>query len=113
MAHPGPKVMDAIPSSMNWPLFSLGCATLTVASCVAALGEPPRQTPKHWAFVPPARLPPPPVKDRRWPRNPIDHFILARLEREHIDPSPEADRVTLIRRLALDLTGLPPTPAEG
>ena len=47
-----------------------------------------------------------------WPRNPIDHFVLARLEREGLKPSPEADRATLIRRVTLDLTGLPPTPAE-
>ena len=49
---------------------------------------------------------------RAWVRNPIDAFILARLEREGIEPSPEADRVTLLRRLSFDLTGLPPTPEE-
>jgi hypothetical protein len=67
---------------------------------------------KHWAFIPPNRLPPPEVKDRNWPRNPIDHFVLARLDREGLSPSPEADRERLVRRVTLDLTGLPPTPAE-
>jgi mono/diheme cytochrome c family protein len=66
----------------------------------------------HWAFVPP-RLPRlPAVKNQKWVRNPIDAFVLARLEKLGIVPSPEADRSTLIRRLSLDLTGLPPSPAE-
>ena len=67
---------------------------------------------KHWAFLPPQRPALPPVKNTAWPRNGIDQFILARLEREGLAPSPEADRTTLIRRVTLDLTGLPPTPAE-
>ena len=67
---------------------------------------------KHWAFVPPKRPQPAQVKKRDWSRNPIDHFILSRLEREGLTPSPEADRNTLIRRVTLDLTGLPPTPPE-
>jgi hypothetical protein len=67
---------------------------------------------EHWAFVPPRRPPLPAVKDAAWPRTPVDAFILARLEREGLRPSPEADRVTLLRRVTLDLTGLPPTPAE-
>src|SRR6185437_13500743 len=67
---------------------------------------------KHWSFLPPKRYPPPQVKDAAWVRNPIDAFVLARLERENLRPSPEADRETLIRRVTLDLTGLPPTPAE-
>jgi hypothetical protein len=54
----------------------------------------------------------PEVKNKRWMRNPVDAFILARLERSEIAPSPEADRSTLIRRLFLDLTGLPPTPQQ-
>ncbi len=66
----------------------------------------------HWAFVPPSRAPLPVVQQTQWPRNAIDRFILARLEAEAIQPAPEADRVTLIRRLSLDLIGLPPTPAE-
>ena len=66
----------------------------------------------HWAFVAP-RLPAvPQVINRRWLRNPIDAFVLARLEKEGLAPSPEADRRTLIRRLCLDLLGLPPTPEQ-
>jgi hypothetical protein len=66
----------------------------------------------HWAYVPPKRPAVPAVQHTAWPRNDIDRFILARLEAEGLAPQPEADRATLARRLALDLTGLPPTPAE-
>jgi len=66
----------------------------------------------HWSFIPPTRPALPAVKDAGWVRTPIDRFILVRLEREGLRPSAEADRVTLIRRLTLDLTGLPPAPAE-
>jgi hypothetical protein len=66
-----------------------------------------------WSFVPPRRPPLPKVATwPRWPRNALDYFILARLEAEGLHPSPEADKTTLIRRLTLDLTGLPPTPVE-
>ncbi len=66
----------------------------------------------HWSFVPPERPPLPRVKNTTWVRNSIDDFILARLETEGLQPTREADRTTLIRRLTLDLTGLPPTLAE-
>ena len=66
----------------------------------------------HWAFITPTRPELPEVKETGWPRNEIDRFILARLEEEGLKPGKEADRTTLIRRLTLDLTGLPPTPAE-
>lgn len=66
----------------------------------------------HWAFKPPVRPPLPHVQLRGWARNPLDLFILARLEKEHLLPAHEADRATLIRRLSLDLTGLPPTLKE-
>lgn len=66
----------------------------------------------HWSFMPPQRPEPPQVANPSWVRNPIDAFVLARLEQEGLSPSPEADRATLIRRLSLDLTGLPPTPEE-
>src|SRR5207245_1709936 len=75
----------------------------------AELPQPPaRGVVKHWAFQAPVRPPVPNVQYAAWARNPIDRFILARLEKEGIQPSPEADRVTLIRRLSLDLLGLPP-----
>lgn len=66
----------------------------------------------HWAFLPLAKTDPPPMKKSGWARNGIDQFILARLEQEGIAPSPEADRVTLCRRVYLDLTGLLPSPEE-
>src|SRR5262249_27306155 len=67
---------------------------------------------EHWAYVVPKRRALPQVKDERWARNAIDHFVLARLEAAGLTPSPEADRITLLRRVTFDLTGLPPTPAE-
>ncbi len=67
---------------------------------------------EHWAYVRPVRLPPPTVKDRHWVRNPIDAFVLARLEQEGLKPSAEAEKATLLRRASLDLTGLPPSPEE-
>ncbi len=67
---------------------------------------------KHWSFIPPERPALPAVKDRKWPRNAIDYFTLARLEKEKLPPNPEADKPTLIRRATLDLTGLPPTIEE-
>ncbi len=65
-----------------------------------------------WSFKPASRPALPKVKNKKWARNPIDLFILAKLEAEKLSPSPEADRRTLIRRLSFDLTGLPPTPEE-
>ena len=65
-----------------------------------------------WALKPVARVKPPAVANASWPVNDIDRFILARLEREQLAPRQEADRRTLIRRVTLDLIGLPPTPAE-
>ena len=67
---------------------------------------------EHWAFTTPVRPTPPDVKNRDWARNPIDAFILSRLEKEGLHPANEADKRTLIRRLSLDLTGLPPTREE-
>ncbi len=66
----------------------------------------------HWAFVAPVRPAVPSVKNQRWVRDPVDDFILARLEKEKLKPSPETDKITLLRRLSLDLIGLPPTIAE-
>ncbi len=66
----------------------------------------------HWSFIPPVRPAIPAVKDAGWVRNPIDAFVLNRLDREGLAPSPETDKTTLLRRLSLDLIGLPPTIAE-
>jgi hypothetical protein len=66
----------------------------------------------HWSFVAAVPTPLPKVRQTEWLRNPIDHFVLARLEREGLQPSPAANRYALIRRLALDLTGLPPAPRD-
>ncbi len=66
----------------------------------------------HWSFIAPTRPALPAVKDTAWVRNPVDNFILAKLEAANLAPAPEADRRTLLRRVTLDLTGLPPTPAE-
>lgn len=67
---------------------------------------------RHWAFVAPVRPTEPDVQREDWPRNGIDRFVLARLESLGLAPSPAADRATLIKRLSIDLTGLPPTPQE-
>ncbi|MDE0737564.1 MAG: DUF1549 domain-containing protein, partial [Pirellulaceae bacterium] len=68
---------------------------------------------EHWAFVSPKRPVPPRLKEQAdWPRNPLDHFVLARMQQHRLRPAERADRYTLVRRLYLDLIGLPPTPAE-
>ena len=67
---------------------------------------------KHWAYVPPKRSELPTTRSPEWVRNPIDQFVRARLDREGLEPSPEADKETILRRVTYDLTGLPPTPAE-
>jgi cytochrome c553 len=70
------------------------------------------QPANHWSYRKPRRPPLPLVRDSAWPQSPLDAFVLARLEAEGLAPSPEASRETLVRRLSLDLVGLPPTPAE-
>ncbi|HTI71344.1 MAG TPA: DUF1553 domain-containing protein [Candidatus Limnocylindria bacterium] len=66
----------------------------------------------HWSFIKPSRPAVPIVKNEKWVRNPIDAFVAAKLDEKHLSPAPEADRRVLARRLALDLTGLPPEPAD-
>ena len=66
----------------------------------------------HWAFRTPVRGALPRVENEAWPRNPIDYFVLARLEQEGLEPSRQADKARLLRRVSFDLTGLPPTPEE-
>ena len=67
---------------------------------------------EHWALLPPEARPLPAVLDGRWPRNGIDDWVLARLEKEGLAPAPQADGFTLLRRVSIDLRGLPPTPME-
>ncbi|MDX9974887.1 MAG: DUF1549 domain-containing protein, partial [FCB group bacterium] len=67
---------------------------------------------QHWAFIPPVSPAVPEVQRKDWAKNDIDRFVLARLEKEGLTPSPEADKEKLIRRVSLDLTGLPPTPQD-
>ncbi len=66
----------------------------------------------HWSYVKPVRSPLPKIQDMAWPKNEIDHFLLARMEKEGLKPAVEADKYALIRRVSLDLTGLPPTIEE-
>jgi len=89
----------------SWlPLFaSLG---------LVAQAEPADRARRHWAFMPVQEAVPPPVSNRDWTRNALDQFILAKLEDKGLRPNPPAERRTLIRRVAFDLTGLPPTPEE-
>src|SRR5215210_1365648 len=87
---------------MLWRSVICFLACAMAASGAAARGE------KHWAYVKPIRPALPQVRDAQWPRNAIDYFVLARLEKEGIAPSPEATRETLARRVYLDLVGLPP-----
>ena len=92
-----------IDQGATWP-------TSATTGSQASLAAPPK--PEHWSFQPVGHSAPPAVRDQAHLRNPIDNFILARLEAEGIKPSPEADKTTLLRRVTLDLTGLPPSPAE-
>jgi hypothetical protein len=83
-----------------------------LAARVATPAPAAKPAGKHWAFQPPVRPALPKVSDPTWPRTGIDPFILARLDREGLRPAAPADKVTLLRRLSLDLIGLPPTPEE-
>src|SRR5262245_47691827 len=98
----------------SWLLLLLPLSLALVPSAASQESTEQRKPApaNHWSFQPIARPAPPAVKDSGWIRNPIDRFILANLENQGIAPSPEADRVTLVRRLYLDLLGLPPTPTE-
>lgn len=84
-------------------------AKAPASEVVSKSTSPERQ---HWAFQMPRRVPPPAARNESWVRNSIDRFMLARLEKQGIAPSPEADPVTLLRRVYLDLIGLPPSQAE-
>ncbi|HVR34355.1 MAG TPA: DUF1549 domain-containing protein, partial [Methylomirabilota bacterium] len=88
------------------------CLAVWVYGAMGALASVDGGDTAHWAYVAPERPALPEVRLKDWPRNAIDFFVLDRLEKERLEPSPEADRATLIRRLSLDLIGLPPTMEE-
>jgi hypothetical protein len=98
--------LDAILYRMRFLVF--------LALSVPLLAKPPsiEAGRQHWAFQPLRATKPPAVKNTTWPKNDLDRFILAKLEADGLQPSPEADPATLIRRVTLDLTGLLPTPEE-
>lgn len=95
-----------IDEGAKWP-GDEGAATQSQTASSGA-----EKLPSHWAYVVPAHPQPPDVSRASWVRNPIDNFVLARLEREKLAPAAEAAKETLIRRVSLDLIGLPPTPQE-
>jgi hypothetical protein len=84
----------------------------TIRNWIAAGGSAAPEKTDHWAFIAPVKSHVPKVKTPKWVATPIDAYILAKLEKEGLGPSPQADKTTLIRRVTLDLTGLPPTPQE-
>jgi hypothetical protein len=88
--------------------IAAGAALPAAAQTTGAVAD----TAEHWAYLKPVRPPLPAVSRQGWVRTPIDRFVLARLDHEKLSPSPEAERQTLLRRVTLDLTGLPPTPTE-
>jgi hypothetical protein len=100
-----PLTADQIAALRAW--IDGGAKWTAAAKPAASEGKP-----VHWSFQPVTHPALPEVRRREWVRNPVDAFVLARLEREKIEPSPEAGRETLLRRLSLDLTGLPPDPHE-
>src|SRR4029078_13397371 len=89
----------------------LALAAVFLAAVHSDCAEPAAEK-KHWAYVAPRAAVPPDVKDAAWPANAIDRFILARLEQERIAPSPRAEPERLLRRVSLDLIGLPPSLRE-
>ena len=91
-----------------WPADKAGAAKVSAAKPGADLTEQR----KFWSFQPVHKGTPPPIRDRAWVKNPIDAFVLARLEAKGMKPASPADKVTLLRRATYDLTGLPPTEAE-
>lgn len=106
------RVLSTDPDEVMPPPKHLKPLTREQAALLARWVKEGAAWKKHWAFIPPEPSPPPKVKDTGWVRNPIDRFILARLEKSGLKPNPEADPAALIRRVTLDLTGLPPTISE-
>ena len=107
-----PEGHDDIMPARGKPLAGRQIDTLRAWISDGAVWPDKLERARHWAYRPPVRPELPPVEESEWCRNPIDHFVLARLQNERLAHSPEADRAVLVRRLSLDLVGLPPSPAE-
>ncbi|HET6881958.1 MAG TPA: DUF1549 domain-containing protein, partial [Pirellulales bacterium] len=107
-----PEGHEDIMPARGKPLARRQIEALRVWIAAGAIWPNQLQRVAHWAYVPPVRPAPPKVAETSWPRNPIDDFVLARLEREQLPHSPEADRAALIRRVSLDLNGVPPSPDD-
>ncbi len=116
------RLIHRIKGEGGEPRMPMGGAPLTTSQIAileawvdAGAHTPPASTAstaRHWAFTAPTRPAVPTTRNTLWPRNPLDHFILAEIEKQGLRPSAEAPRTTLIRRLSLDLTGLPPSPTD-
>src|SRR5689334_1757936 len=89
------------------------CLVFLLGGVTPTFAEPVKQsTNSHWSFEPVTRPTPPKTANHRWPQTELDRFILARLEKEGLRPSTEADRVSWLRRVSFDLVGLPPSPEQ-
>src|SRR6266540_2829258 len=108
------RVMRKSRSTTSWGVIAggTGLALLWAATMPAQAGGQRRAGRDWWSLQPLRPVAVPSVDDSQRPQNPIDHFILHRLKKARLAPSPRADRRTLIRRLSFDLVGLPPTPHE-
>jgi hypothetical protein len=106
------KISSKDPANRMPPVFSNRKLTDAQIDLIKRWIDQGAKWETHWAWRAPKRPEVPEVQAKSWPHNPIDNFVLARLEREGLKPSPEADKATLLRRVTLDLTGLPPTLAE-
>lgn len=104
--------MQLVPTIRSVRRLTLTLAGLCGFSVLTWAAEPKSPEGKIWAFRQPQAGSLPAVKNQDWVRNPIDAFVLKKLDKVGLKPSPEADRAALIRRVSFDLTGLPPTPAE-
>jgi hypothetical protein len=106
------KIMETDPARRMPPLSTHKILTDAQKATIRLWIEQGADWKQHWAFVTPVRPDLPAVKDRKWARTPIDRFVLAKIEAAGLSPSPEANRHALIRRVSLDLTGLPPRPED-
>lgn len=106
------RIHDKDPDSMMPPPESKRVLTSEEKALLQRWIEEGAEWQKHWAFEPPVKRDLPQLKHQDWPANEIDRFVLHRMEEHGLEPSPEADKATLIRRVSLDLTGLPPALEE-